>query len=59
MDFIDLSTPEFSFPMLDAIKVTTFVNLEFETEFLTEIVRSAVQPINTATTNILNSFSNA
>jgi len=31
MDFIDLSTPEFSFPMLDAIKVTTFVNLEFKT----------------------------
>jgi len=59
MDFIDLSTPEFSFPMLDAIKVTTFVNLEFETEFLTQIVRSAVERRKTETTNILNSFSNA
>ena len=28
--------PEFSFPFLDAIKVTTYVNLEFETDFIVE-----------------------
>jgi len=58
-DFLDLSTTLPSFPSDDAIKVTTFVNLEFETEFLTELVRQAVEPVNSITNNVLNTFSNA
>ncbi|MDA7494851.1 hypothetical protein N8455_00755, partial [Candidatus Gracilibacteria bacterium] len=39
MDFLDLSLPQFSYPFVDAIKVTSYVNLEFQTDFVTELVR--------------------
>ena len=56
-DFIDLSMPQFSFPFVDAIKVTTFVNLEFETDFVTELARQITMPLTTFSndfTQILN-----
>ena len=46
-DFIDISMPQFSFPFVDAIKVTTFVNLEFETDFVTELARQITMPLTT------------
>lgn len=54
MDFIDISLPQFSYPFVDAIKVTTYVNLEFEMEFIVEAVRQIVQPLNSFTNNIAN-----
>jgi hypothetical protein len=36
--------PQFSYPFVDAIKVTTFVNLEFETDFITELPRQITMP---------------
>lgn len=56
MDFIDLQPPTFSYSALSAIKVTTYVNLEFEMEFLMELARTVVQPLNSFGNNISNSF---
>jgi hypothetical protein len=59
MDFIDVSLPQFSYPYVDAIKVTTFVNFEKDTSFLVEMLQNAVEPINNKSANIINKFSNA
>ncbi|MCP4523251.1 MAG: hypothetical protein GY828_03460, partial [Candidatus Gracilibacteria bacterium] len=49
MDFIDLSLPQYSYSHVDAIKVTSYVNLEFETEFVTELARQITMPLTTFT----------
>ncbi len=54
IDFLDMSLPQFSFPFVDAIKVSTFVNLEFEVEFLVEMARQTALPINVFGNNIAN-----
>ncbi len=46
MDFFNMSMPEFSFPFIDAIKITSYVNLEFEVDFLVEMARQIAAPIN-------------
>lgn len=56
IDFIDISLPQFSLPFVDAIKVTTWVNLEFEAEFLVEAARQSMMPINVFTNDIVNIF---
>lgn len=56
LDFLDLSLPQFSFPFIDAIKVTSYVNFEFETDFLVEMARNSVEPVNTFGNNIHNAF---
>jgi hypothetical protein len=48
--------PEFSFPFLDAIKVTTYVNLEFETDFIIELARQIAMPINAFSNDFTNIF---
>jgi len=53
-DFLDITLPQFSYPFVDAIKVTTYVNLEFETEFLMEAVRQVTQPLSGFSSNIAN-----
>ncbi|MCD5380636.1 VCBS repeat-containing protein, partial [Candidatus Gracilibacteria bacterium] len=58
-DFLDLSLPEFSFPFVDAIKVTTWVNFEVETDFMVEMANQIVEPINSSSSNVANKFSNA
>ncbi len=45
-DFIDINLPQFSFPFVDAIKITSYVNLEFETDFILELARQVAMPIN-------------
>ncbi len=55
-DFIDITLPQYSYPFVDAIKVTTWVNFEYDTEFLTEMARAIVKPINDFTNNIVNLF---
>lgn len=54
IDFLDISLPQFSFPFVDAIKVTTYVNLEFEVEFLVEMARQMALPINVFGNDIAN-----
>jgi hypothetical protein len=46
--------PQISLPFIDAIKVTTWVNLEFEADFLTEAARQSVMPVNVFTNDIVN-----
>jgi len=58
-DFIDLSLPQFSVPYLDAIKVTTYVNLETDSTFLVETLRNIIEPLNTTTNNWANKFNNS
>ena len=57
MDFLDISLPQFSFPFVDAIEVTSYVNLEFETDFVTQLARQVTMPLTTFSndfTQILN-----
>jgi len=61
MDFLDVSLPQFSFPFVDAIEVTSYVNLEFETDFVTELARQVTMPLTTFSndfTQILNLWVN-
>lgn len=56
IDFLSVSLPQFSYPFVDAIKVTSYVNLEFEADFITEFSRNMVMPLNTFTNNIVHTF---
>jgi hypothetical protein len=56
MDFLDINLPQFSYPFVDAIKVTTWVNYEQDVEFLVEMARNIVMPINSFTNNVNNIF---
>ncbi len=58
-DFIDMSLPSVSFPVFDAIKVTTKVNFEMQTDFMVEMARQIVEPVNNIWNNISGAFSNA
>ncbi len=55
-DFLNVSMPQFSFPFVDAIKVTSYVNLEFETDFIVELARQVAMPINDFTWDFTNIF---
>ena len=55
-DFFNISIPEFSFPFIDSIKITTYVNLEFETDFIVELARQIALPINAFTNDFTNIF---
>lgn len=56
LDFIDIQPPAFSYSAISAIKVTTYVNFEFEMEFIIEAVRAITAPLDKATNNIVNMF---
>lgn len=56
IDFLDVSLPQFSYPFVDAIKVTTYVNLEVETDFLVELANQIALPINAFTNDIVWMF---
>ena len=58
-DFLDVSLPEYSLPFVDSIKVTTWVNFQVDTDFMVEMAKQIVEPINTASSNVANEFSNA
>jgi len=46
IDFLDISLPQFGFSSIDAIKVSTYVYLEFEADFIVEFARAILDPIN-------------
>ncbi len=54
LDFLSINFPQLSYPFVDAIKVTTFVNLELEVEFILELAKSIVEPFNRFSNNIAN-----
>lgn len=55
-DFINIQPPAFSYSMISAIKVTSYVNFEFETEFILEAVRAVMAPLDDSANNIVNMF---
>ncbi len=55
-DFLDIQFPSFSYSTISAIRVTNYVNFEFETEFLIEIMRSVTAPLDAMTNNITQMF---
>lgn len=57
LDFLDISLPQFSYPFVDAIKVTTYVNFEVDNEFVVEMVRQTLDPLNVFTNNFTHIFS--
>ncbi|MDP2104278.1 MAG: hypothetical protein Q8K26_05140, partial [Candidatus Gracilibacteria bacterium] len=54
IDFINLEYPNFPMSFTDGIKVKTYVNLEFEVEFILEMARATLGPLNTVTNNVSN-----
>ncbi len=58
-DFFQKSSPEFSFPFVDAISVSTYVNMEFEADFIVELARQIAMPINAFTNDFTNVFDTA
>ena len=49
---LDINLPQFSFPSLDRIKVTSYVNFEFETDALITLANELVTPVNNFTSNL-------
>ena len=55
-DFLSIIAPNFTYPFVDAVEVITYVNLEFETEFLIEMARVISLPLNSFTSNTRRLF---
>jgi hypothetical protein len=51
-----MSQINFSFPFVDAIRVSTYVNLEVQADFITEMARQTALPINRFTADATNIF---
>ncbi|HRI35735.1 MAG TPA: hypothetical protein PK765_01355 [bacterium] len=52
LDFLSLEFPEFSMSFIDAIKVTSKVNLEFEVDFIMAMMTAALEPLNSFTSDL-------
>jgi hypothetical protein len=59
IDFLNIEFPQFNASFVDAIKVTTFVNFEFQVEFLLEMAKATFEPINSFSSNLSNLIPNA
>jgi len=59
IDFLSIEFPQFNASFVDAIKVTTFVNFEFQVDFLLEMAKSTFEPINSFSSNLSNLLPNA
>lgn len=51
-DFLDLQFPQFSLPSLKEIRVSSHVNYEIESDFISEYAKNAVKPINEFSTDL-------
>ncbi|MDD2566021.1 MAG: VCBS repeat-containing protein [Candidatus Gracilibacteria bacterium] len=54
MDKLFIDFPEFSMSFVDAIKVTSYVNLEFDVEFIVEMAKSTLEPFNQFSNDMSN-----
>lgn len=52
LDFLDIQFPNFSIATLKEIRVSTHVNFQIRSDFITEFARAAVKPINNFTTDL-------
>lgn len=59
LDFLNIEFPNFSLAFVDAIRVTTFVNVEFQVDFILEMAKSTFQPINEFSTDLRSSVQGA
>jgi hypothetical protein len=53
-DFLEISPYpdlELNLPSVDAIKISSYINLEYQSAFLTEAAREAVAPMSNFSTN--------
>lgn len=57
-DFIDIKFPQFSFPFVDSIDVTTYLNFEIDSQFIVEFAKNWVKSLNNFTNNVVNLFNN-
>ena len=46
LDFLKIQIPQFAIPTLREIRISTHVNFEKRTDFITEFAKKAVKPIN-------------
>ena len=54
MDRLFIDIPNISIPFADAIKVTSYVNLEFDVDFIAEMAKATMSKFN----NFVNDMSN-
>lgn len=52
MDFLSIQFPQYAIPTIREIRVSTHINFEKSTDFITEFARGAVKPINEWNTDI-------
>ena len=57
-DFINLNLPQISLPSIKEIRVSTHVNYNLKSDFITEFARSAVKPINAFQTDLAHKMPN-
>jgi len=55
-DFFEITLPEFDLGAFDAIRVSTYVNLELEVDFIVEFARAIADPINSLSNDFINIF---
>lgn len=46
MDFLNIQFPQLSIPFLREIRVSSHINFELRSDFITEFAKSAVKPVN-------------
>lgn len=54
LDFLNVEFPNFSLSFIDAIKVTTYVNLEFDIDFIVAMSKATLDPLNQFTNDLSN-----
>ncbi len=52
IDFLKLDLPQVSMKFLKEIRVSTHINYEIKTDFITEMAKASVKPINSFTTDM-------
>lgn len=52
LDFIGIQFPNFTLPWIREIRISTHVNFELRSDFITEFAKQAVKPINEFTTDL-------
>lgn len=55
-DFLDINFPQITLPTLRSINVSTHINFQLRSEFIAEFAKSAVEPINSFSTDLTHSL---
>ena len=52
-DFHSQEFPQFSFPWIDSVDIKTYVNLEFQTDFVVDLVKNITDPLQNKVNNVV------